>query len=123
MTDITVTDTPHGLHLDTDGGTPVTLSPDTVAAIVQHELGKLGRVVSANINAILTMQAVNQGDHAQDITTAIAVDPSETVGDLLARTCTKREWRAGSGERPLVPDGDAYLTLRLAVDYTAGVDS
>ncbi len=42
MTDITVTDTPHGLHLDTDGGTPVTLSPDTVAAIVQHELGKLG---------------------------------------------------------------------------------
>ena len=33
MTDITVTDTPHGLHLDTDGGTPVTLSPDTVAAL------------------------------------------------------------------------------------------
>jgi len=30
MTDITFTDTPHGLHLDTDGGTPVTLSPVTV---------------------------------------------------------------------------------------------
>ena len=42
MIDVTVTDTPHGLHLDTDGGTPVTLSPDAVAAIVQHELGKLG---------------------------------------------------------------------------------
>ena len=39
---IDVTDTPHGLHLDTDGGTPVTLSPDAVTAIVQHELGKLG---------------------------------------------------------------------------------
>ena len=30
---IDITDTPHGLHLDTDGGTPVTLSPDTVAAL------------------------------------------------------------------------------------------
>ena len=39
---IDVTDTPHGLHLDTDGGTPVTLGSDAVTAIVQHELGKLG---------------------------------------------------------------------------------
>ena len=39
---IDVTDTPHGLHLDADGGTPVTLSPDAVAAIVEYELGKLG---------------------------------------------------------------------------------
>ena len=78
--------------------------------------------MSANINAILTMQAVNQGDHGQDITTAIAVDPSESVGDLLARTCTKPLWRAGGNGRSRVPDGDAYLTLRLAVDYTAGAD-
>ena len=43
MTDIALTDTPHGLHLDTDGGTPVTLSPDAVTAIVQHELAKVLR--------------------------------------------------------------------------------
>ena len=79
--------------------------------------------MSANIVAILTRQAVHQGDHAQDITTAIAVDPSESVGDLLARTCTKPLWRAGGNGRSRVPDGDAYLTLRLAVDYVAGVDS
>ena len=41
MTDITLTDTPHGLHLDADGGTPVTLSPDAVTAIVQHDLPEL----------------------------------------------------------------------------------
>ena len=78
--------------------------------------------MSANIVATLTRQAVNQGDHGQDIITAIAVDPSETVGDLLARTCTKLLWQVGVNERPRVPDGDAYLTLRLAVDYTAGAD-
>ena len=51
---IDITDTPHGLHLDTDGGTPVTLSPDTVAAIVQHELGKLGLWWAEEQRALVT---------------------------------------------------------------------
>ena len=38
MTNITVTDAPHGLHVDScDGGTPVTLTPDAVSAILTHE--------------------------------------------------------------------------------------
>ena len=39
---IDVTDTPHGLHLDVPGSPGLTISSDEVAAIVQHELGKLG---------------------------------------------------------------------------------
>ena len=42
MTDITVTDTPHGLHLDIPGAPGLTLGSDETTAIVQHELGKLG---------------------------------------------------------------------------------
>ena len=42
MTDIALTDTPHGLHLDVPGSPGLTISSDAVAAIVQHELGKLG---------------------------------------------------------------------------------
>ena len=38
---IDITDTPHGLHLDTDGGTPVTLSPDTVADAPTTALDKV----------------------------------------------------------------------------------
>ena len=58
---IDVTDTPHGLHLDTDGGTPVTLSPDTVAAIVQHELGKLGLWWAEEQRALVTTTPDNDG--------------------------------------------------------------
>ncbi len=64
MTDITVTDTPHGLHLDTDGGTPVTLSPDTVAAIVQHELGKLGLYLAQDGRGIVAHERNAEGWHA-----------------------------------------------------------
>ena len=42
MTNITVTDTPHGLQLDMPGSPGLTLGSDETTAIVQHELGKLG---------------------------------------------------------------------------------
>ena len=58
---IDITDTPHGLHLDTDGGTPVTLSPDTVAAIVQHELVKLGLWWAEEQRALVTTTPDNDG--------------------------------------------------------------
>ena len=62
MTDITVTDTPHGLHLDTDGGTPVTLSPDAVTAIVQHELVKLGLWWAEEQRALVATTPDEDGD-------------------------------------------------------------
>ena len=62
MTDITVTDTPHGLHLDTDGGTPVTLSPDTVTAIFQHKLGKLGLWWAEEQRALVATTPDDDGD-------------------------------------------------------------
>ncbi len=62
MIDITVTDTPHGLHLDTDGGTPVTLSPDTVAAIVQHKLGELGLWWAEEQRALVATTPDEDGD-------------------------------------------------------------
>ena len=62
MTDITVTDTPHGLHLDTDGGTPVTLSPDAVTAILQHELGKLGLWWAEEQRALVATTPDEDGD-------------------------------------------------------------
>jgi hypothetical protein len=67
--------------------------------------------------AILTRQAVGMGDHAQDLSSAVVIDPDETVGSLAARTLTKNgEWRPASDGGPLpIPDGDRYLTLRLAV--------
>lgn len=42
MIDITLTDTPHGLHLDIPGSPGLTLGSDETTAIVQHELAKLG---------------------------------------------------------------------------------
>ena len=72
--------------------------------------------MSDRINAILTNQGVNYGDHAENRHMAIAVDPAETVGDLLARTCVKRHWSADLREETFVPDGAAYLTLRLATE-------
>ena len=60
---IDVTDTPHGLHLDTDGGTPVTLSPDAVTTIVQHELGKLGLYLAQDGRGIVAHERNAEGWH------------------------------------------------------------
>ena len=75
MTDITFTDTPHGLHLDTDGGTPVTLSPDTVTAIVQHELGKLGLWLAKEQRALVVTAPHAIPEHRQVL---VARGPGET---------------------------------------------
>ena len=72
---IDVTDTPHGLHLDTDGGTPVTLSPDTVAAIVQHELGKLGLWWAKEQRALVVTAPHAIPEHRQVL---VARGPGET---------------------------------------------
>ena len=75
MTDITLTDTPHGLHLDTDGGTPVTLTPDAVTAIVQHELGKLGLWWAKEQRALVVTAPHAIPEHRQVL---VARGPGET---------------------------------------------
>ena len=60
----------------------------------------------AQINALVTRQGVNMGDHAQDVTQAVAVLPGETVEAFLRRVLPKRGW-------PEERDPDAYVTLRL----------
>lgn len=59
--------------------------------------------------AILTKQAVNLGDHAQDITTAVEIRPGETVEDFAHRVLTRHEWPG----RPRRVEGNWYVTLRL----------
>lgn len=63
------------------------------------------------INILLTKQAVNYGDHAQDVTRAVLVDPLETVENLVDRALTYHDW---GGETKYL--GDAYLTIRIADD-------
>lgn len=67
------------------------------------------------IVAMLTEQRVHMGDHAQDVTRAVTVDPNETVAAMAERVLTTRRWVPG-GDVPDGPDGDKYLTLRLAVE-------
>ena len=64
-----------------------------------------------SINILLTKQAVNCGDHAQDVTRAVLADPLETVENLVDRALTYRDW---GGETKY--HEDAYLTIRIAND-------
>ena len=64
MTDVTVTDTPHGLHLDVPGSPGLTISPDEVSAIVQHELGKLGLYLAQDGRGIVAHERNAEGWHA-----------------------------------------------------------
>ena len=68
-------------------------------------------ITAAIINALVTDQAVYMGDHGQDVVRAVAVDLTETVECLLARTLYDRDWK---GE-PSVK-ADRYLTIRLAAE-------
>ena len=62
------------------------------------------------INALVTDQGVHMGDHGQDVVRAVAVDPTETVESLLARTLYDHGWL---GELSDIK-ADSYLTIRLA---------
>ena len=70
------------------------------------------------INALVTDQGVNMGDHGQDVVRAVAVDPTETVESLLARTLYDRDWQ---GKRSV--KADSYLTIRLAAGIDGGGES
>ena len=71
------------------------------------------------INALITDQGVNMGDHGQDVVRAVAVDPTETVESLLARTLYDHDWQ---GELSGVK-ADSYLTIRLAAVTERGPEA
>ena len=98
MTDITVTDAPHGLRLDTDGGTPVTLSSDAVTAIVQHELGKLGLWWAKQQRALVTTTPDNDGYFL-----VLELD------DLAGGPCWCAPFEAQTGSDPVARAVAAYL--------------
>ena len=75
MTDIALTDTPHGLHLDVPGSPGLTISSDEVAAIVQHELGKLGLWWAEEQRALVVTAPHAIPEHRQVL---VARGPGET---------------------------------------------
>ena len=95
---IDVTDTQHGLHLDTDGGTPVTLSPDAVAAIFRHELGKLGLWWAKQQRALVTTTPDEDGDF-------IVLE----LDDLAGGPCWCDPFAAQTGSDPVARAVAAYL--------------
>lgn len=72
------------------------------------------------INVTLTKQAVHQGDHGQDITSAHDVHPDETIREITDRLLTSQMYRY-----PPTDDRQAevewYLTVRLAEPAPARV--
>ena len=72
---IDITDTPHGLHLDTPGGPGLTLGSDETAAIVQHELGKLGLWWAEEQRALVVTAPHAIPEHRQVL---VARGPGET---------------------------------------------
>ena len=75
MTDITLTDTPHGLHLDVPGSPGLTISSDEVAAIFAHELGKLGLWWAEEQRALVVTAPHANPEHCQVL---VARGPGET---------------------------------------------
>ena len=72
---IDVTDTPHGLHLDVPGSPGLTLAADETAAIVQHELGKLGLWWAEEQRALVVTAPHAIPEHRQVL---VARGPGET---------------------------------------------
>ena len=75
MTDITVTDTPHGLHLDIPGSPGLTLGSDETTAIVQHELAKLGLWWAEEQRALVVTAPHANPEHCQVL---VARGPGKT---------------------------------------------
>ena len=92
MADITLTDTPHGLHFDIPGAPGLTLSSDAVTAIVQHELAKLGLWWAEEQRALVTTTPDNDGHFIVLELDGLAAGPSwcspsaaQTGSDPVAR--------------------------------------
>jgi hypothetical protein len=69
-----------------------------------------------HINALLIETGVNMGDHAQDVTKALVIDPDMTVRDLVTKHLLKEVWMGVKEPNRVEVNPDRVLTLRLAVD-------
>lgn len=65
------------------------------------------------ISVILTQTDVSYGTHAQDLKTALDIDPSMTIGELVeSELFTKRhDWNMPAEN---IPNHGNYLTIRIA---------
>ena len=95
---IDVTDTPHGLHLDVPGSPGLTISTDEAAAIVQHELGKLGLWWAKQQRALVTTTPDNDGHF-------IVLE----LDDLADGPCWCTLFEAQTGSDPVARAVAAYL--------------
>ena len=80
---IDVTDTPHGLHLDTPPG--LTISTDEVAAIFAHELGKLGLWWAEEQNALVVTAPLDIEGEGIWYQVLMVNDPGEGWGSPVVR--------------------------------------
>jgi hypothetical protein len=65
------------------------------------------------LNVIVTEHGVNMGDHGQDVSRAVAVDPDTTLRALMEAVATKRNYSEG---RFWDEFSDAYsVTIRAAL--------
>ena len=80
-------------------GEAMTATPPAEGTIKPH----------TQINALLTEQGVNMGDHGQDVTRAVVLDPNETVSAMIDRLFPE-PGRWSTDRRP-----DLRLTIRVAV--------
>jgi hypothetical protein len=71
----------------------------------------LAERAAPTIQVTQTRVGVNFGDHGQDVTTGIEVDPDTTVADLVAHTLMKSGPWTSDGVQP---DYEGYVTIRLA---------
>jgi hypothetical protein len=68
-----------------------------------------------HINALLTETGVNMGDHAQDVTKALVLDPEMTIRELCEKHLLKETWLGVNQPKRVEPNADKALTIRLAV--------
>lgn len=62
------------------------------------------------LNVLQVTEAANMGDHAQDITHALDVDPALSVGDIVREALCGYDWQG----KPDSPKYDRYLIIRVA---------
>ena len=97
MTNITLTDTPRGLHVAAANGN-VILGSDETTAIVQHELGKLGLWWAKEQRALVTTTPDNDGYFL-----VLELD------DLAGGPCWCAPFEAQTGSDPVARAVAAYL--------------
>lgn len=68
------------------------------------------------INALVEEFGVNLGDHGETKTTAVVIDPDETIAAVVERLLTRQEhaFTYAADDVTIVPDTSKSLIIRLA---------